>query len=257
VQIADTDASNDPAPGPGDTILDNMARFVPGTYELVLNAPGYGHRRINLNVGPGQVSTLSVAMRTNWASMSKGATATGDGSPLTNLIDDNENTQWARTNAIPTADGSQVTVALAAPRKVTRVQVSAAGPSRFSALRQFEIQTCNASPANANCTAPGSFTSIFTSPADAFPGVRWRPVTPALALRSFNVPPTTASHVRIVMLKSQCSGGPDFTDAANPDNDPLNNPDCVNGSTAEQTMRTTEFQVFAPRTTSRPGSIPP
>jgi hypothetical protein len=123
-------------------------------------------------------------------------------------------------------------------------------------LRQFAIHTCNASPANLNCTAPGSFTNIFTSPADAFPGVRWRPVTPALNLRSFSVPNTTASHVRIVMLKSQCSGGPQFTDAANPDNDPLNNPDCVNGSTAEQTMRATELQVFACRVTSRRLSIP-
>jgi hypothetical protein len=256
VQIADTDASNDPAPGPGDTILDNVVKLVPGTYELVLNAPGYGHRRLNVIVGAGQNQTLSVAMRTNWASMSKGATATGDGSPLTALIDDNENTQWTRTASASTADGSQVTVALAAARKVNRVQVSTAGPNRFSQLRQFAVETCTSAPANLNCTAPGSFTRIFTSPADAFPGVRWRPVTPALTLRSFNVPATTATHVRIVMLKSQCSGGPDFTGAANPDNDPLNDPDCVNGSAAEQTMRATEFQVFAPRTTSRPGSIP-
>jgi extracellular elastinolytic metalloproteinase len=257
VAIADTDPANDGnPPGPGENLLDATAKFVPGTYEMVAQAPGYGHRRFSMTVSPGQTTTLSIGMFTNWASSTKGAVASGDGAGHGNLIDDNENTQWSVTASVGSADGTQVTVALAGPKRINRVQVSSAGSSRFSALRQFAIHTCNAAPANLNCTAPGSFTNIFTSPADAFPGVRWRPVTPALALRSFAVPNTTASHVRIVMLKSQCSGGPDFTDTANPDNDPLNTPDCVNGSTAEQTMRATELQVFACRVTSRRMSIP-
>jgi extracellular elastinolytic metalloproteinase len=234
--------------------VDNTAKFVPGRYEFVAQAPGYGHRRFTLNLTAGQNLTFSLGLRTNWASSAKGATASGDGTAHGNLIDDTENTQW--TDGTAPAIGSQVTVKLSAARRITRVQVSTAGPNRFSQLRQFAIHTCLASAANANCTAPGSFTNIFTSAPDAFPGARWRPVTPDLILRSFTVPTTDATHVRLVVVHNQCTGGPDFTGAANPDNDPLNNPDCVSGSTADDQARATELQVFGARTTSRPMSAP-
>ena len=43
-------------------------------------------------------------------------------------------------------------------------------------------------------------------PADAFPGVAPRPVAPNLTLRTFDVPDTTASAVRLVALENQCTG---------------------------------------------------
>lgn len=256
-QIADTDpANNGNPPGPGENILDNVAKFVPGTYDFTVQAPGYGVERFTRTFTPNQVATVNFALQTNWASSTKGATAAGDGSPVGNLIDDTEGTTWSRTGAIPTVAGTQVTVDLAGGiRTVGRVQVSAAGStSRFSTLRQFEIWTS---------TNGVTFTKIFTSPADAFPGGRPRPVTPNLIMRSFNVPITGASHVRLVVLHNQCTGQPAFSGAQNPSNDPNVMPDCVNGgvtgtpTTAEQTVIASELEVFGRcRITSRPTSIP-
>jgi extracellular elastinolytic metalloproteinase len=83
--------------------------------------------------------------------------------------------------------GKQVTVRLD-PSEAShgRVQVSAmlrvntadandpGGQNRFSALRQFQVWTCEAKGA-VDCSQSSQFRLIFTSPADAFPsGVRDR-----------------------------------------------------------------------------------
>ena len=129
----------------------------------------------------------------------------------------------------PDVAGSEVTVDLAGtqPRTINRVQVSAMllpGQNRFSALRRFEILTCVASALNAGCTLPTGFVSRYVSPADAFPGSTPRPVSPELLLRSFDIPSTQATHVRIRVLANQCTGKTDFQ--GEQDTDPLNNTDC-------------------------------
>ena len=43
--VADTDPSTN-APAPGANNLDDVAAFVPGTYEFVVQARGYGHLRL-------------------------------------------------------------------------------------------------------------------------------------------------------------------------------------------------------------------
>lgn len=109
----------------------------------------------------------------------KGAVAAGDGVEHEQLID-TEDTAWNRTDAQPDVSGSQVTVDLqGGVQTVNRVQVSAlleVGNNRFTALRRFQILACNA--AERNCSAPNTgFQSIYTSPANAFPGFtrgRWR-----------------------------------------------------------------------------------
>ena len=55
--IADTDpTSNAPATSPASTNnLDDTAKFVPGTYEFVANAAGYGHVRFRLTLAAGRV----------------------------------------------------------------------------------------------------------------------------------------------------------------------------------------------------------
>jgi extracellular elastinolytic metalloproteinase len=108
-------------------------------------------------------------------------------------------------------DGKQVTVDLAGPRPQTirHVQVSALlGPvfdpnartdlsqNRFTALRQFEIWTCN-------------------DP---------RPVAPMLLLRNFTFSPVHATHLRIVARNTQCTGGPAYQ--GEQDADPNNATDC-------------------------------
>jgi extracellular elastinolytic metalloproteinase len=251
--IADTNPATSGAPN-----LDDVARFVPGTYELVANAPGYGHTRFRLTLSAGSNRTVTISLPTNVASREKGAVATGDGVEHDALIDDTEATNWDRTGAAPDVRGTTVTVDLAGGTQTfDRVQVSAmlhalpglTGPTaqnRFTALRQFEIWACNA--ATTNCIAPAiGFTRVYTSPANAFPGFNPRPVSPELILRSFAVPRTTATHVQIRVLTNQCTGNTAFQ--GEQDNDPLNGTDCREGSPGAGTVAVFGDlpQVVAPR----------
>jgi hypothetical protein len=245
--IADTD------PATAGQNLDATAQFAPGTYELLVHAPGYGHLRLTRTFRAGQTATVRLALRTNWASAAKGATATGDGIRHADLIDDTERTNWERTGAQPDVRGSQVTVNLSGTvQTVRRVQVSAMllpGQNRFTALRQFEVQTCLESATNANCTLPAGWTTQVRSAGDAFPGVPPRPASPDLILRGFELPAAVkATHVRIVVLTNQCTGSDAFQ--GEQDADPLNGTDCREGSPG--TGATVELigdlpQVVAPR----------
>ena len=264
--IADTDPATalHPSFEPNQgTNLDNVAAFIPGTYEFIAQAKGYGAVRFSVNLEAGQNRTVTVNFRTNWASSEKGAAASGDGEEdtLPNLIDDTEATQWERIEATsPNVNGSQVTVDLAGdtPRTIRTVQVSAhlfsttdEPQSRFTALRQFEVQACTASTANANCTGPDSFSSVYTSPDNAFPGLNPRPVAPELILRQFQLnSAVTATHLRIVVLSNQCTGNPEFQGPEQED-DPATPSDCTESGPGEFTtdrddeVRIAEFQAFS------------
>src|SRR4051794_35716423 len=232
--VADTDPSTPAAAPPAGSAenLDDTATFVPGTYELTANAPGYGHVRFRLTLAAGQAKTVTLSFASNWASKDRGATATGDGTNFANAIDDTEETDWERTGTTDVR-GTQVTVDLAGsqPRTVNRVQVSAflsPGQNRFTALRQFAIKACNASAVNAGCTLPTGYSTVYTSPANAFPGGIPRPPENALLLRSFDIPATTATHIRLVVLTNQCTGAAEFQ--GEQDSDPVNDTDCRLGS---------------------------
>jgi extracellular elastinolytic metalloproteinase len=245
--IADTN------PATAGQNLDETAQFAPGTYELLAHAPGYGHVRLTRSFRAGQTVTVRLPLRTNWASAAKGATATGDGVRHDQLIDDTERTNWERTAAQPDVRGSQVTVNLSGTvQTVRRVQVSAMllpGQNRFTALRQFEVQTCLESATNANCSLPSGWTTQVRSAEDAFPGVPPRPASPDLILRSFDLPAAVqATHVRIVVLTNQCTGNDAFQ--GEQDNDPANGTDCREGSPGTGSVITLMGdlpQVLAPR----------
>jgi extracellular elastinolytic metalloproteinase len=244
--IADTD--------PGTPLSDTF-KIVPGTYEVVARGDGFGHVRTTLTVRAGQLRDFAVSMPLNLASGANGATATGDGVNLGALIDDTEITNWASLDS-PVA-GKQVTVRLdpsRARQTFDRIQVSAllrhripADPndsgsqSRFSALRQFELLACDARGA-VDCSQPSQFTSVFTSPADAFPSAIPRPRAPELIIRSFDVPSTRATHVRLRVLTNQCTGAPAYQ--GDQDDDPRNITDCDEGSTQDDNVRAAELQVF-------------
>jgi hypothetical protein len=243
--IADTN------PATAGVNLDETAAFGPGTYEFVVRAAGYGHVRLRQTFRD-RPTRVTVTMQPNWGSSTQGATASGDGVQHGELIDDTEATSWERTGAQPDVRGSQVTVDLGgAVHDVGRVQVSAlieVGQSRFTALRQFEIQTCLADATNANCTLPGGWTSRLTSAPDAFPGISPRPVSTELLLRSFALSGTVqASHVRIVVLTNQCTGQTAFQ--GEQDADPLNGTDCREGSPGSGTVEIFGDlpQILAPR----------
>jgi extracellular elastinolytic metalloproteinase len=230
------------------TELGDSATFVPGEYELVAQADGHGLTRLTATSVAGRTTTITVTMPTNWASSTQGATATGDGVNLASLIDDTEETSWSALGRQPSVAGTQVTVALGGGAHVVdRVNVSAllrhrnpditADPgsqNRFSALRAFELWTS---------TDGTSFTKIFTSPADAFPGGIPRPLAPNLIFRTFDVPDTTATHVRLVVVSNQCTGGGAY--AGEQDADPANTTDCAAGSAQDENVRAAELQVFS------------
>jgi hypothetical protein len=249
-------ADTDPA-----TELDDSVALVPGTYEVLARADGFGAQRFSVTVTAARrPRNLPVRMRPNLASTHNGASASGDGVNLDALIDDTEATNWAALGA-PVA-GREVTVRLDPTRRVHdigRVQVSAmlrppitgdADPgtqNRFTALRQFEILTCAARP-RVTCTNDADFTSVFVSAPDAFPSVAPRPRAPDLVLRSFDIPRTQASHVRLRVLETQCTGTPAYR--GDLDDDPRHDTDCVTGSPAlfgfsqGEIVRAAELQVF-------------
>jgi len=242
VFVGDYEARSTPIASMGD--LSQV--MVPGTYDFLAQAPGFGMKRFRARVRPGRQS-ITVRMPVNLASAANGASASGDGSTHSSLIDDTEMTNWSSTEG-PTVDGKQVTVDLAGGvHMIDRVNVSAmlmagTGQNRFSALRRFAIEVCTS-----KCADPANFRRTFTSPADAFPSRAPRPKAPDLILRSFNVPNARASHVRLVVLTNQCTGVKEFNREG--DEDATKRSSCLVGyepAVPPQVgiVRAAELQVF-------------
>ena len=258
-----------------------------------------------MTVAAGETRTVDLPLRTNFASAANGAVAGGDGGNLEFINDDTEGTNWgnidgAKRNPLEesTIQGKAVTVELAGGAQLVReVQVSAAnrpaictgdtaavcqndpingapydsgGQSRFAALRSFEILTCDATAGTADCTTEEGYTSRLVA-MDAFPGSTPRPKAPDLTLRSFALPESKATHVRIKVIDNQCTGGPEYTGEANPVGNPLSDPDCENGFTTAaaagapattvslsqgKNVRIAELQVFGTRTVAAPPAAP-
>ncbi len=240
------------------TRLDPTVRFVPGTYDLLFQGKGTGLHRARFRVKAGQRRTVTLHVSRNLASKHAGAkvVAASKGSVnAASLIDDTEGTNWAGINEEKSVDARGkhpfVVVNLAGRRHlVRRVQVSAllrpAGDdasdpdsgSRFTALRRFAIDVCSG-----DCAGKGaSWKRIYVSRANAFPAIRPRPVAPNLTMRSFNVPDTRATHVRLVALENQCTGFGGY--AGEQDNDPLNDTDCKAASDRDLSVRAAELEVF-------------
>ncbi|HKT03429.1 MAG TPA: M36 family metallopeptidase, partial [Rugosimonospora sp.] len=244
VPVADTDPA---------TPIPDTFQIVPGTtFDFVATAPGFGSHRFTMSFAPHATQQLPLNLPRNLASIASGATVTGDGVNLDRVADDTEATDWASLDGV---SGKQVTVHLAgaAPRLVTRVNVSAllrpaliadADPgtqNRFSALRSFRVLACDA--AVADCTRDASYRTVYRSAPDAFPGGAFRPTASQLNLRTFRIPPTFATHLRLVVDSSQCTGNPRY--AGEQDNDPAAATDCATASPAAPQVRIAEFQAFS------------
>jgi len=118
---------------------------------------------------------------------------------------------------------------------------------RFSALRQFQILTCEGT-GNTDCSNPDrNFTSVYTSPetADSGPASAGqpRPTAPDLQLTDFDVRDTQATHVQLRVLSNQCTGAPVYQ--GDPNADPANDSDCSSGSAQDTIVRAAELQVFS------------
>jgi extracellular elastinolytic metalloproteinase len=243
VPIADTDP---------ETSIPDTFQIVPGQqFGFVATGPGFGARRFTTRFVAGRTSTLPLNLPRNLASTASGATVSGDGVNANAIADDTEATDWASLDGVT---GKQVTIDLAgtAPQTVSLVNVSAlprpaiagdADPgtqNRFASLRSFQILACNATVAD--CSTDAGFTSVFTSPANAFPAEAFRPVAPDLTLRQFTIPPTKATALRLQVLTSQCTGNPLY--AGEQDNDPTAATDCAANSPFRTQVRVAEFQAF-------------
>jgi extracellular elastinolytic metalloproteinase len=230
VPVADTDPA---------TAIPDTVTLAPGTYRFLAAGKGLGHKRFTQSIFPGGNPVIGVLMTANLASSTAGATATGDGTGVASLIDDTEATTWTGTNGVT---GKQVTVDLPADRAqlVSRVQVSGFGGG-FSALRSFEVLTCDATR-GADCATDAGYRVAFTSAADALPGGAYRPKQPQLIVRSFAVRPVNATHIRLRVLQNQCTGGPLY--AGEQDNDPRSATDCATTAAARQ-VTAAEFEVFS------------
>jgi extracellular elastinolytic metalloproteinase len=242
-------ADTDPA-----TPLSDTVRIAPGDYTFVVAANGFGSTRLQRTVRAGDVSVVPPVLSRNLASSSQGATASGDGINLARLIDDTEGTNWASIGSPVAGKGVMVDLAGSTPQTVRRVQVSAllrpaitgdpdvGTQNRFTALRQFEVLSCNGQFGQ-DCGNPANYRSVFTSPANAFPANVPRPTAPDLTNRSFKIPPTQATHLMIKVLTNQCTGAPEY--AGEQDNDPRFTTDCATGNpVVAQTVRISEFQAF-------------
>jgi hypothetical protein len=183
-----------------------------------------------------------------WPSPGAGASASGAGSNFDHLIDDTESTTWDYSGAPVNTAQPSVTISFAGAKPVRAISVSAlldpddpdGDEGRFTALRRFKVESCDAR--TANCSLPTGWKPLFTSPADAFPGVAPRPLAPNLTLRTFDVPDTTATAVRFTALDNQCTGGPDYQ--GEQDNDPTNATDCDTASDQGTFLHAAEFEVF-------------
>lgn len=241
VPVADTD----PATDLGDTV-----EMTPGLYDFVVAGNGFGHTRLKFAVLPGVKLPLPLPLARNHASATAGAAASGDGVNHARLIDETEATNWASLTGAPA--GKSVTVDLAGdePVKIRRVQVSAmlrpnigdpadpGGQNRFSALRSFEVLACSS-----GCSDPANFTKIYTSPKDAFKAALPRPRGADLLIRSFRVPATTATHLMLRAVTTQCTGNPLY--AGEQDNDPNSATDCATASPQRDQVRAAEFQAYS------------
>jgi extracellular elastinolytic metalloproteinase len=215
---------------------DNTLRILPDAtrqagYDFVAVAEGHGHVRFRVpNLRAGETRNVQILFPTNVASIHNGAVATGDGERHDDLIDDTEGTNWRAAGA--PVQGRQVVVDLGGRQTFDRAKVSAhllPGQNRFTALRAFELLACTATPAQPCDPAQADrWGRIHSSRTDAFPGDNPRPVAPALILRSFEVPRTTATHVLFRVTDNQCTGQTSFH--GKQDRDPRHETDCRIGT---------------------------
>jgi extracellular elastinolytic metalloproteinase len=173
------------------------AKMVAGSYDLTIQAPGYGAQTFKTGAVPaGGTRRLTVRVQPNLASKSNGATVVStssedDGLPAQFLIDDTEASVWAtRKGTTPYNDGpdQRATIRLAKPARITAIQVSAfknTTASRFTALKDFTFQTS---------TDGVTWTTVQTG---GFTYQKPRPVAPDLHYKRFTLArPVHAGYVR-------------------------------------------------------------
>ena len=173
------------------------APMVAGTYDLLVQAPGFGAQRFtDIPVTAGATKSLTMKVSPNLASLAAGATLVSTSSedaglPGTFLLDDTAASVWSTKkdgSAYNSGPDQRVTVKLAKAATIDRIQVSAfknTTGSRFAALKDFTFQV-STDGVLWKTVKKGGFG--YQTP---------RPAAPDLNYRTFTLDtPVRASHVR-------------------------------------------------------------
>jgi hypothetical protein len=188
--------------GRGGTASVNM---VPGTYDVSLQAPGWGSRTLTgIKITAGATTTQTVALQPNLASATNGATVTAsfDGkNPATNLIDDTQATSWGNTpTTTPQDQSGSVTVALSptldtASTTISSIELGAypgIGLPRFGAVKDYTIEVSDDGT---------TWTTVSTGTVHTDPP---RPVAPELNYQTITLAvPVHANFVRLDVTHTQ------------------------------------------------------
>ena len=192
--------------GRAGTALVNM---VPGTYDVTLQAPGWGSRTITgIKITAGATTAQAVILQPNLASATNGATITAssgnDGKNLeANLIDDTQATSWGNTRTTAAQDQSgSVTVALSPALDTASTTISAIelgaypglGLPRFGAVRDYAIEVSDDGT---------TWTTVATGTVHTDPP---RPVAPELNYQKITL--ATPVHANFVRLDVAHTQGP-------------------------------------------------
>ncbi len=116
-----------------------------------------------------------------------------------------------------------------------------AAQNRFTALRNFTVMACNAS-GTVTCANDADFHLAYTSAEDAFPATKPRPASAAINMRSFAIPATLATHLRLVVGGSQCSSYEGYAGQQSADPNVLT--DCTTEFAMSGQVRIAEFEAF-------------
>jgi hypothetical protein len=76
-------------------------------------------------------------------------------------------------------------------------------------------------------------------------------LAPDLLVRQFDIPDTTATHLKLIVLNNQCTGAAEYR--GDQDNDPTSDSDCVSGSSTTNpllapkapTVKAAEIEAFS------------
>lgn len=184
-----------------------QVNMVPGTYDVTLQAPGWGSRTITgIKITAGATTTQAVTLRQNLASAVNGATiaaSSGDDgkNPATNLIDDTQATSWGNAPTTTAQDQTgSVTVALSptldtAGTMISSIELGAfpgIGLPRFGAVRDYTIEVSD----DGTTWTTVSAGTVHTDPP--------RPVAPELNYQTITLAiPVHANFVRLDVTHTQ------------------------------------------------------
>jgi hypothetical protein len=183
--------------------------MVPGTYDVTLQAPGWGSRTITqIKITGGATTTQTVTLQQNLASATNGATIAAssgeDGkNPTANLIDDTQATSWGNTPTTAAQDQTgSVTVALAPALDLASTMISSIelgafpgiGLPRFGAVKDYTIEVSDDGT---------TWTTVSTGTVHTDPP---RPVAPELNYQTITL--ATPVHANFVRLDVTHTQGP-------------------------------------------------